>query len=51
MLRVAEAKKHGERFGEEGEQVAQATCDGINQSVNQKLDNEVGTDTDKRQDT
>lgn len=50
-LRVSEHKERGERFGEDGEQVAQQTCDGINQLVNQKLNNDVSSDTDQGQDS
>jgi hypothetical protein len=39
-LRVAENKERGERFGKDGGQVAQQTCDAINQSVEQ-LDTKV----------
>jgi hypothetical protein len=51
MLRVAEAKKRGDTFGEQGDEVARQVCDGINQSVNQKLDNDVRTDTEQGQDS
>ena len=50
-LRVSEHKERGERFGQDGNEVAKQTCDGINQSVNQKLNNDVSPDTDKGQDT
>ena len=48
-LRVDEYKERGDRFGEDGERVAQQTCDTINQSVEQKLDNDIRPDTDKGQ--
>ena len=51
MARVDHQKERGERFGEDGNEVAKQTCDGINQSVNQKLNNDVSPDTDKGQDT
>ncbi len=47
MARVDHHKERGERFGEDGEQVAQQTCDGINQSVERKLNNDVSANTDK----
>ena len=51
MRRVAEAKERGETFGEQGDEVARQVCDGINKSVEQKLDNDVRTDTDQGQDS
>jgi len=50
-LRVSEHKERGERFGNDGEQVAQQTCDAINQSVEQKLNDQVSPDTDQGQDS
>lgn len=42
MLRVAEAKKRGKTFGNQGDEVARQTCDAINQSVEQ-----LNTDVDQ----
>ena len=50
-LRVAEAKKRGKTFGEQGDEVARQVFDGINQSVEQKLNDQVSPDTDTRQDS
>ena len=50
MARVDEAKKRGDTFGGQGNEVAKQTCDDINQSVERKLNNDVSPDADKSED-
>jgi hypothetical protein len=48
MCRVEDAKKRGDTFGEQGDEVARQTCDGINQSVKEKLDKDVSAYPEER---